>query len=256
MADSAEIAPLEGPKRRVVKAPAVRRAELLDCAQRLFMEKGYERTTINDVIAATGLSKGAFYHHFRAKEDLLEAITRRFGEHAISHAAIVQDEGSLNALQRLNQLLAVSREWKIEHIPELRSTFTTLLRPENEVLYHRIVGAVFAVMAPTATAIIEQGTREGLFDVIDARTTAEAVLGLGEGRRGIVIAAMDLAERGDLDGAMDLIMNRVRAEEAIIERLLGLPAGSVDLAGPPEVLRQMMILWNGSPAAQDQVGAS
>jgi AcrR family transcriptional regulator len=242
MADTADSGPLPGSK-RVTKAPAVRRAELLDCAQRLFMQKGYERTTINDVIAETGLSKGAFYHHFRAKEDLLEAITRRFGEQAIAQVAIVQGDGSLNALQRLNQLLAVSREWKIEHLPELRSTFTTLLRPENEVLYHRIVGAVFAVMAPTATAIIEQGTREGIFDVVDARTTAEAVLGMSEARRGIVVTAMDLAERGDIDGAMDLIMQRVRAEQGVIERLLGLPAGSIDLAGSPELMREMMVLW-------------
>ena len=103
MAEAAESAPLEGLKRRVIKAPAVRRAELLDCAQRLFMQKGYERTTINDVIAATGLSKGAFYHHFRAKEDLLEAITRRFGQQALAQVATVQDDGSLNALQRIDR---------------------------------------------------------------------------------------------------------------------------------------------------------
>ena len=60
--------------RRVVKAPAVRREELIDCAQRLFLAQGYEKTTINEVIAATGLSKGAFYHHFRSKEDLLAAV--------------------------------------------------------------------------------------------------------------------------------------------------------------------------------------
>jgi hypothetical protein len=67
---------------------------------------------------------------------------------------------------------------------------------------------------------------------------------------------MDQAERGSVDGAVDLIMSRVRAEEAIIERLLGLPGGSVDLAGSPDVIRQMMILWNGSSAAQDQPGVS
>src|SRR4051794_14045471 len=47
--DAVETAPLVRPKRRVIKAPAVRRAELLDCAQRLFMQKGYEKTTINDM---------------------------------------------------------------------------------------------------------------------------------------------------------------------------------------------------------------
>ncbi len=246
----------QGAKRRVVKAPAVRRAELLDCAQRLFMEKGYERTTINDVIAATGLSKGAFYHHFRAKEDLLEAITTRFGQQAVARVAGVQEDNSLNALERINRLLTLTREWKIEHLSELRATFTTLLRPENEVLYHRIVGAVFAVMAPTVTAIIEQGTREGMFDVLDARATAEAVLGMNDGRRVVVVAAMDRADRGDVDGAVGLLMQRVRAEEAVIERLLGLRRGSIDLAGSPDTVREMLVLWAEAPTRLDQSTAA
>ena len=170
-------------KPRVIKPPAVRRAELIDCAHRLFLEKGYERTTINDVIAATALSKGAFYHHFRAKEDLLEAIAARFSEQAVGQAAGVQGDASLNALQRLNLLLAATREWKGDHLPELRAMFTTLLRPDNAVLYHRIVGAVFEAMAPTLTAVIEAGQADGMFDVADAGVAAEALLWLGEGRR-------------------------------------------------------------------------
>src|SRR5580698_1399018 len=89
-------------KPRVIKPPAVRRAELIDCAHRLFLEKGYERTTINDVIAATALSKGAFYHHFRAKEDLLTAIAARFAGQSLAHAEAVQGDPRLDALQRLN----------------------------------------------------------------------------------------------------------------------------------------------------------
>src|SRR5215472_12014859 len=113
---------------RVVKAAPVRRAELIDVAQRLFLEKGYERTTINDVIAATQLSKGAFYHHFRAKEDLLAAIAERFAGQALAAAEAVKAERSLTALQRMNLLLAVSREWKAENLPRLRAMFTVLLR--------------------------------------------------------------------------------------------------------------------------------
>src|SRR6516165_5547197 len=110
MTSDAQTPTLPAPtKRRVVKAPAVRRAELIDCAQRLFLEKGYERTTINDVIAATGLSKGAFYHHFRAKEDLLEAIAARFAQQALAYATAVRANPSLNALEQLNALMAMSR---------------------------------------------------------------------------------------------------------------------------------------------------
>jgi AcrR family transcriptional regulator len=245
---SAESELLERPKARVIKAPAVRRAELIDCAQRLFLLKGYERTTINDVIAATGLSKGAFYHHFRAKEDLLEAIAARFTAGAVAHVEVVRADGGLDALQRLNLLLAMSREWKAEHLPELKAMFTTLLRPENAVLYHRIVGAVFAVMAPAVTAIIEQGQREGVFDVTDARTAADTLLRLGEGRRLIVVQAMGQAESGDVDGAADLLLRRLRAEEAIIDRILGLAPGSIDIVGPVDAMKAMLAGWSRPPA--------
>ncbi len=246
---------LREPKRRVIKAPAVRRAELLDCAQRLFLTKGYEKTTINDVIAAAGLSKGAFYHHFTAKEDLLEAIAQGFSREAMSSIAVVQEDASLNALQRLNMLLAMSREWKIEHLPQLRAMFTVLLRPENAVLYHRIVAAVFAVMGPTIASIIEQGVDEGIFDVVDPMTAAEALLGLGEGRRSIVVRAMAAAEAGDVDGATEVIMRRVRAEEQIIDRILGLAPGGVDLAGSAGVIRAMLEVWS-RPSGGDYAGRS
>jgi AcrR family transcriptional regulator len=235
-------------KPRVIKPPAVRRAELIDCAHRLFLEKGYERTTINDVIAATALSKGAFYHHFRAKEDLLEAIAARFSEQAFGQAAGVRGDASLNALQRLNLLLAATREWKGDHLPELRAMFTTLLRPDNAVLYHRIVGAVFEAMAPTLTAVIEAGQADGMFDVADAGVAAEALLWLGEGRRRVVVQALDAIEAGDVNGGTDLLLKRLRAEEAMIDRILGLPAGSIQLAGSDDFIRSMMVAWQATPA--------
>ena len=234
----------------MIKAPAVRRAELIDCAQRLFLLKGYERTTINDVIEATSLSKGAFYHHFRAKEDLLEAIAARFARQAVDQAADVRADMSLDALQRLNLLLATTREWKGAHLPELRAMFTTLLRPDNAVLYHRIVGAVFEAMGPTLTAVIEAGQAEATFDVADAAIAAEALLWLGEGRRRLVVQAMATAEAGDVDAATELLMRRLRAEEAMIDRILGLPPGSIQLAGPDDFIRAMIVAWQ---APSDEV---
>ena len=42
--------------------------KILDAAAALFAEKGYQSTTLQDIIDATGLSKGAVYHHFRGKQ--------------------------------------------------------------------------------------------------------------------------------------------------------------------------------------------
>jgi AcrR family transcriptional regulator len=216
-------------KPRILKPPAIRRAELIDCAQGLFLTRGYERTTINDVISATGVSKGAFYHHFRSKEELLEAIADRFAHESLGFIARLQAEPGRDALQRLNLLLALSRDWKREHIAELRAMFTTLLKPENAVLYHRIVGAVFAVLAPALAGIIAQGEAEGAFDAGDPRVAADTLLWLSNGRRVLVIEALARAET-DVEAGLRMIVERVRAEEAVAERILGLPAEAPDAA--------------------------
>lgn len=249
MSDQAEPEAGARSRPRVIKAPAVRRAQLIDCARGLFLAKGYEKTTINDVIAATALSKGAFYHHFRSKEDLLEAIAERYAGQSLAYANAVAADRSLNALEQLNVLMAMTRDWKAENLPQLRAMFTTLLRPENATLYHRIVGAVFAAMAPTLTAIIAEGERQGVFDVDDAGLAAEALLWLGEGRRVLVVQAMALAETGAVDEATDVIVRRVRAEEAMVDRVLGVRPGSVQLGGTPEFLRSLIVAWNQAPSA-------
>ena len=70
-------------KPRIVKPPGQRREELLDCAQALFLARGYDNTTINDVIARAGVSKGAFYHYFTSKEAMLEALAERFARRSL-----------------------------------------------------------------------------------------------------------------------------------------------------------------------------
>jgi len=143
--------------------------------------------------------------------------------------------------------MSLGRDWKREHLAELKAAFTTLLYPENAVLYYRIVDAVSAVLAPALARIIEQGNAQGVFDADDPALAAEILLGLSNGRRALVIAA--LAE-ADTDRALAMIVGRVGAEEAVIDRLLGLKPGGVDLMGPKDALRAMLVDWN--EAGRDQ----
>ena len=54
--------------------------KILDVSMRLFSEKGYEHTTIQDIVDALGMSKGAIYHHFKSKEDILDRLNDRYYE--------------------------------------------------------------------------------------------------------------------------------------------------------------------------------
>src|SRR3954467_2801884 len=59
--------------RRVERGQATR-AQVLEVAERLFTELGYEATSISTVLSETGVSRGAFYHHFPSKEALFEKV--------------------------------------------------------------------------------------------------------------------------------------------------------------------------------------
>ena len=57
--------------------------KILDVSMKLFLEKGYEETTVLDIVGELGgLTRGAFYHHFKSKEEVLDALSdRMFLEH-------------------------------------------------------------------------------------------------------------------------------------------------------------------------------
>lgn len=59
-----------------------KRQGLLDAAEKLFCQQGYEKTSVQDILDATGLSKGGFYHHFASKDEVMTALCARRAERA------------------------------------------------------------------------------------------------------------------------------------------------------------------------------
>ncbi|MGO4137636.1 TetR/AcrR family transcriptional regulator [Rhizobium brockwellii] len=60
------------------KPPEERRDELMTSAERLFLERGLEQTTIEEITTGAGVAKGTFYLHFSSKADVLQALRARF----------------------------------------------------------------------------------------------------------------------------------------------------------------------------------
>lgn len=65
---------------RVTKDPQIRRKEIIDAARDLFIEKGYENTSIDDIVRRVSVAKGLFYYYFPKKESILAAIADQFVE--------------------------------------------------------------------------------------------------------------------------------------------------------------------------------
>ena len=82
---------------------------ILGVAFRLFMEKGYEHTSIQDIINNLGgLSKGAIYHHFKSKEDILVAVTDRMTAESNQMLAVIRDRSDLNGKEKLKTIFRES----------------------------------------------------------------------------------------------------------------------------------------------------
>lgn len=79
--------------------------KILDVSLRLFLEKGYEETTVLDIVNDLGgLTRGAFYHHFNSKEEVLDALgNRMFDEN--NPFEKVRNEKGLNGLEKLKKSL-------------------------------------------------------------------------------------------------------------------------------------------------------
>lgn len=82
---------------------------ILDVAGHLFMEKGYEHTSIQDIIDNLGgLSKGAIYHHFKSKEEILDAVTDRIMEESNRKLTGIPERKDLNGIEKLRTLFKFS----------------------------------------------------------------------------------------------------------------------------------------------------
>ncbi|PLU09205.1 TetR/AcrR family transcriptional regulator [Sinorhizobium medicae] len=217
---------------RVKKSPDVRTNELIDCAQRLFFEQGYENTTVNDVIREANVSKGAFYHYFVSKEALLEAVASRMAHQSLKELQALFEDPTLDAVGQLNALFAGSRRLKVEMAPQLKNTFNALFKPENIVLYHRIDAAVSAVTLPYLTGLLERGHKEGSLDAPDPEATALMLLDLRLGVAKTMHRALQQTEAGDLDGAARILDGWMRTYGLAVERLLKIPEGAIEITEP------------------------
>lgn len=217
---------------RIKRPPEERRAQFLDCAQALFFARGYEATTVNDIIERAGLSKGAFYHYFDSKEALLDALAERVVAQVIADARPILEDPGLDALTRLNAFLEQGRQWKIERAPMLRAVFISVLRAENALMNLRIVATSGRAIAPVLEGIVREGVAEGVFDPVAPELVAEVILQMGHARTVSAVEAMALAERGELEAATRVLEDRLAHEAQVIERLLGVAPGAVRLVEP------------------------
>ena len=153
-----------------------RYAHIYETAARLFYERGYARTSLQDLATAVGLQKGSLYHYIDSKEDLLFGIT----EYAHTFfLALVEgiDQDALTPLARLERTLQQHAQFAAEHFHVTAAFYNdrASLSPERQ---RRVVETRDAYEAKLRR-LIRDGQAAGEFaDDLDPRLAVFAVLGM------------------------------------------------------------------------------
>ena len=213
---------------RVVKHPDIRRAELLDRAAGLFLEHGYDNVSLNDLIAAAGVSKGAFYHWFPSKDALVATLAERSAREGFAAVqdAIAGCDG--DALARLNAVLQAGFDVNMAiGGPEQLAAMAALLRPDNAHLYGRILAVEEALFVPLLTGLISDGVAAGDFDTFDPEGVADMIYGLAARTNSNILNVLQAADESTRDREIDLLTTRFRLHGLAVDRILGLPDGSI-----------------------------
>lgn len=151
----------------------IRKKELIKTAYELFITKGYENTSVDEIIAKVGIAKGTYYYHFESKEQVLEEVVN-----------MMIDEGVERAKQVINSNLKLEEKLvytilALRVMPEEQSVQDTIHTKENIILHKKINDKIIDDAVPILSEIVREAKEDGLFtcdDNIEERVRMTLIL--------------------------------------------------------------------------------
>ena len=154
------------------KYPEITEQRILDTATKLFLEKGWEETTVQNIIDELGdLTRGAFYHHYKSKDEIIDAVTTRmFNKDDMFET--VKKEKDLNGFEKLKKVLQLSviNEEQLEFTKSLPSVFSSHIFVSKQL--RDCVNSV----APKLMIFFDEGLEDGSITVQYPQQVAETFL--------------------------------------------------------------------------------
>ncbi|NLD87443.1 MAG: TetR/AcrR family transcriptional regulator [Clostridiales bacterium] len=157
---------------RVVKPAEERKNEILDVAEQLFVEKGFDNASTNDIIKEIGIARGTLYYHFKSKEEILDAIVERMGREKIAQAATIVADWNVPLMERLTGsvlALNVDSGVGVEMLAQMH-------KPQNALLHQKMQESVIAGVVPLFAKLIEEGNTVGIFNTKYPTDAAEMIV--------------------------------------------------------------------------------
>jgi AcrR family transcriptional regulator len=210
---------------------AVRRDAFLDVAQHLIQAKGYESFSVQEVIDELGASKGAFYHYFGSKADLLEAIVERMADAVQASWDVVMARPDLDAVARFEGILATTAQYKTARRELSLALLEAWLSDRNTVLRERLRAMVARRLTPVVERIVRQGVAEGQFTASDPEAAARVIVGLVQASQEQAAHLFVARHAGEIQ--FEEVVRVYAGFSEALDRILGLRPGRLSLTDPP-----------------------
>ena len=197
---------------RVSKKHDVRLSEILDAAEQLFIQKGYENATVNDILAKVDIGKGTFYHYFKSKEEVMDAVIGRMVEQVTQAAKAIADEPQMSAEEKIQRIIVSMNISTSPNAPMIEE----LHHVANAQMHQKSIVETIKAIAPILADVVRQGMREGVFHTDYPQESIEFLLA----------ANQFIFDTGIFQWAPEEMAARAVAFVHILELVLGAKEGS------------------------------
>jgi len=212
---------------RTIKAPDERRSELIAAAQELFYTKGYESTSVSDIVKSVGVAQVTFYYYFDSKSAILEDMIAEMVAQMVAQFQDIIGDETLSAIPKWQKALQVTNNWKLDRKAEMIEIGRVLFSDDNILLRHKLLKEVRKATAREMAKIIQQGVEEGTFHTKFIPETAEIVMTIVFSLSETINELMFNPQ--DHDDPIPFVLRKQAAAQTAIEHLLGAPPGSMPL---------------------------
>ncbi|MCR5650763.1 MAG: TetR/AcrR family transcriptional regulator [Lachnospiraceae bacterium] len=188
-----------------------RKQELLQIAYEMFISRGYENTSVDDIIEKAGIAKGTYYYYFESKEQTLEEVIGMMIEKEAECARKIISE-QIPVPQKIVGIIASIRPAGNE-----KSIEGALMRPENIIMHNKIKRRLVATVTPLLSEVVKEGISEGIFDCDNIPERVRILLAVS----GEIFDEGDFTDK-DISVFIDMAEKLLGAERGTMEFIRGL----------------------------------
>jgi AcrR family transcriptional regulator len=168
-----------------------RRAQLVEAAASVFMERGVAATSVDDIVRAAGVAKGTFYLYFATKDEIVTAVAAAM---VLDVADRIQTMATNPGRSPVDRLVAFAAAiGQVGGDAYERDLIEIFHRPENRAIHDRISEQAFQALGPLVSAIVVEGVACGQFRAIDPGRAAAYVFACFASLHDVLNDPIDLA---------------------------------------------------------------